>query len=328
MGAATVTVTKEVCPVCRTESANFDPTTGMFLCNKCGELFEPGDAGTVKQKKRKKEKKDEEDYGDGDEMQNYEEEDLNLFTCIITAIGVLIPGVNLVLAYILGSSNVKKEYQKSIMSFFVIAVMIHLSIFYFVAFKLKQDGGEMLINNLNKISQNVATDWSISRLYDIEFREVNPIIKSPLDDIEPIIPIADDNEEELMVKEEDFLYIENSVQPGAIVYDLAKKYSECETTILVRTKDMEARYEEQYRNFGLLLSGCEKNSNGNYFIDYKIYNSYWLDDYNEMKSVGFDDLFNTKYIFCIKQSNQYLIELIRSSDGDVLGIKITEVEVK
>lgn len=328
MDSTIINVEKGVCPICKTESDNYDPVTGMFLCGKCGELFESGEVQTSKKKKRKKDKDEDMEEEDADDESNgYVDEDLNFFTCVILSIGMLIPVVNLVFAYMLGSSYVRREYQKSIMSFFLVILAIQMTVIYLAAFKLKDYGIKSLQSSIDAISQNIATDWSIHRLHSMEFKTIEVSIGDILSSIEPII--SDDNtEEELKMVEEDFQYIEDSVQSGTIVQHLIEKYSELDISILMRTKEMEARYGELYRNFGVLLEGSEKNSNGNYFVDYKIYNSYWLDDYDETKSVGFDDLFNTKYIFHIKQNSRYLVELIRDKDKVLLGIKITEVEVK
>lgn len=332
---------KAKCPNCGRESDNYDQLTGMFLCGKCGGLFEM----ELKKKRRKMFGKEEEDSDndgiveedlivkdlDNDEKYNEieEEEDLSIFSCIIIIITMFIPIINMITCYIIGNSFVKNEYKKFVVSGMIVSLGLCSVAILMFGYKWRIFGDQQLQNRISSYADSIATGWAAGRLDKLEFVRADISEKNPLDDIAPIVPIVDNESVVEWIDIEDIRYLPGSIQTGEVIKAVLKSYDELEVAILIQTKDMLERYEDgRFRNVGALLKGSEKNNNGNYFIKDLVYNEFLIDDYDDKVLVSKDDLYNSRFIFCIKDNKQYSFDIIRAVDDTILGFKIQEVEVE
>lgn len=331
---------KAKCPNCGRESDNYDQLTGMFLCGKCGGLFEM----ELKKKRRKMFGKEEDsdndgiveedlivkDLDDNDEKYNeIEAEDLSIFSCIIIIITMFIPIINMITCYIVGNSFVKNEYKKFVMSGMIVSLGLCLAAILMFGYKGRILGDQQLQNRINSYADSIATGWAAGRLDKLEFVRAGISEKNPLDDIAPIVPIVDNESVVEWIDIDDIQYLPGSIQTGEVIKAVLESYDELEIAILIQTKDMLERYEDdRFRNVGALLKGSEKNSNGNYFIKDLVYNEFLIDDYDDKVLVSKDDLYNSRFIFCIKDNKQYSFDIIRAVDDTILGFKIQEVEVE
>lgn len=318
------------CPKCWSMTDSYDKTTDMFLCKKCGELFEP---------KRKKDSKDkmsneEDDLDivelDGDDEEEsskkqIESEDLNIFTLLVLSVSMLIPLLNIVALYFIGDSYTKQEYKRYAVCNFVIMLIIHGALLVGIAFNFKEIGEKSLQSRINIVADSIATDWSIARLDEFEMSRVEIKNHNTLEKIEPIIPI--DESTVIDFAKEDFTEINGSIKRGSSVINLLSKYDDCDIAILIKTKAMEDRYEDKYRNVGVIVNSAELNRNGNYIVADEVFYSYMLDDYNDLVIESKDDIYNKKYVFYIKEDSQYLVDVLINTDEIPIGFKITEVEV-
>lgn len=320
------------CIYCKSKDLELDESSGMYFCPKCHRLLSEHEVDPDVKKSdlaldnELQEQLYEEEEGNWTEAEPIEESNLGIPTLLMLGFLGGLPVFDFLTTIMVEWSNVRDEYKRIITCRFIARILTIIIVGALMLLGYKMYDIEYRFDIHNKMSTVVETVHGIMNRDGIQ----PELVSKSLEQIERTKTYQPEEPEVVpFVLKMDWSYMDGAVISGKTFLQLLEDTKEGNLSYLVQTRSIVEKFNEKtYRNVGTIVEeATQEGANDNYYYTGVLTRDFtpMQDDYNVYIENSIDDLYNKKFVFYVKESSDFRLDILRSESGTIIGFAITEV---